>query len=213
MIPALVGAAVSIGSILYSTSASRSDKRKAKKQLKKLAKDSGANYTELKSELDNMYSGQLRNLEDATSSIDYEGILGDIDKARATSVDRPVAPAVGLPDKSAFKDKVSSAVEGALGREASSKVLDTDDNLYSSAIKDWSSSSNQDYLTYATKLKQAQDWLDSRDTALRDVRKGKKDISTIISGLEDERRNTLLNMDIGNMQSQGDIAGQLAAYI
>ncbi len=209
MIPALVGAAVSIGSILYSSSATRADKRKAKKQLKKLAKDSGTNYVDLKEELDNVYSSQIAD----TPSIDYDEILGDTETAKSMSVDKPVAPTSGLPDKSAFKDKVSSAMQGALGREASSKVLDTDDNLYSSAIADWSSSQNQDYLTYATKLKEAQDWLDNRDKMLSDVRSGKKDIRTIISGLEDNRRNTLLNLDMGNLQSQGDIASQLAAYI
>lgn len=202
MIGAAIGAAIAIGSTIYSENASRADKRKAKKQLKKIAKASGVNYSDLKSSLDNIYSQQIGQAPNK-----YTDIMSDLESSKATTGDDVTAPVSRDIDLDALKARISDATG------ASNIVLDTDSNIYSSAIKDWQTATNSDYLAYATKLKEAKDWLEKFDKYRAGIRSAKSGVNDIAKTLEQKRNETLLNLDVGNLQNQANLAAQGLQYV
>lgn len=212
-IGAIIGAAIGLGSQLYNTEASRSDKRKARKQLRKLAKNSGIAYSDLKTELDSLYA---KTIEDSTGKNAYDKILSELDydpktDSKSNSNNLPDAPITSTPQefKSNLKERIKANMGNGISSDAMDKVLALDDNLYASAIKDWGNEQKQDYRVYADALKNYQDWLNSKSKQSANYQKALYGQDKNYTDLVNKRISTLMNMDMGNMQTQNSILSQI----
>lgn len=209
-IGAIIGAAIGLGSQLYNTQASRSDKRKARKQLRKLAKNSGIAYSDLKTELDSLYA---KTIEDSTGKNAYDKILSELEYNSniAKPSDLPTSPIASTPQefKSNLKERIKANMGNGISSDAMDKVLALDDNLYASAIKDWGNEQKQDYRVYADALKNYQDWLNSKSKQSANYQKALYGQDKNYTDLVNKRISTLMNMDMGNMQTQNSILSQI----
>lgn len=207
-IGAIVSTAISLGSQLYNSNATRSDKRKARKQLRKLAKNTGIAYSDLKQELDSLYA---KTIADSSGSNAYDKVLKEVlNNANEESKDISefTQPTTSSPQafKSELKDRIKANVGGG---SAMDKVLSLDSNLYASAIKDWSNEQNMDYRKYADALQSYQDWLKNRNTKSQNYQKALYDQDKNYTDLVNKRISTLMNMDMGNLQTQNAILSQI----
>lgn len=205
-----VSTAISIGSQLYNSEATRTDKRKARKQLRKLAKNTGVAYSDLKNELDSIYS---KTIEDSPYKNAYSKVLEELESnGNLADVNRalPQSSPQSSPQeyKSDLKNRIKANV-GGVSSDAMDKVLSLDDNLYASAIKDWSNEQNQDYRKYADELQNIQNWLKNRNTMSQNYQKSLYSQDKDYTDLVNKRISTLMNMDMGNMQTQNNVANQI----
>lgn len=208
-IGAILSSAIGLGAQLYNTQASRSDKRKVRKQLRKLAKNSGIAYADLKADLDSLYA---KTIADSSGSNAYDKVLKEVlDNANeeSKSISEFTRPTSSSPQdyKSELKERIKANVSGDVS--AMDKVLSLDDNLYASAIKDWSNEQNMDYKKYADALQTYQDWLKNRNTMSQNYQKALYNQDKNYTDLVNKRISTLMNMDMGNMQTQNAILGQI----
>lgn len=207
-IGAVLSSAIGLGAQLYNTNVSRSDKRKVRKQLRKLAKNSGIAYADLKADLDSLYA---KTIADSSGSNAYDKVLKEVlDNANNEETSEFAAkPTSSSPQefKSELKNRIKSNVSG--DSAIMDKVLSLDSNLYASAIKDWSNEQNQDYRQYADALQNYQDWLKNRNTMSQNYQKALYDQDKNYTDLVAKRISTLMNMDMGNMQTQNAILSQI----
>lgn len=207
---AILSSAIGLGAQLYNSNATRSDKRKARKQLRKLAKNTGIAYSDLKQELDSLYA---KTIEDSSGSNAYDKVLSEVlNKANEETkgISEFTEPTSSSPQdfKSDLKERIKANV-GGVSADAMDKVLALDNNLYASAIKDWSNEQNQDYRQYADALQTYQDWLKNRDTKSQNYQKALYGQDKNYTDLVNKRISTLLNMDMGNLQTQNNILSQI----
>lgn len=214
-IGAILSSAIGLGAQLYNTEASRSDKRKVRKQLRKLAKNSGIAYADLKADLDSLYAKTIADSSSGSNSGSnaYDKVLKEVlDNANNTEAKSITQPTFISPQeyKSDLKERIkANVIMNNVGANAMDKVLALDDNLYASAIKDWSNEQNQDYRQYADALQTYQDWLKNRNTMSQAYQKSLYGQDKNYTDLVNKRISTLLNMDMGNMQTQNAILSQI----
>lgn len=209
---AILSSAIGLGAQLYNSNATRSDKRKARKQLRKLAKNTGIAYSDLKQELDSLYA---KTIADSSGSNAYDKVLSEVlSNANAANAAKGTSeftkPAIASPQeyKSDLKERIKANV-GGVSADAMDTVLALDDNLYASAIKDWSNDQNQDYRQYADALQAYQDWLKNRNTMSQNYQKALYNQDKNYTDLVNKRISTLMNMDMGNLQTQNNILSQI----
>lgn len=210
---AILSSAIGLGAQLYNSNATRSDKRKARKQLRKLAKNTGIAYSDLKQELDSLYA---KTIADSSGSNAYDKILSEVlNNANAANeetkgISEFTKPTSSSPQdfKSDLKERIKANV-GGVSADAMDTVLSLDDNLYASAIKDWSNEQNQDYRQYADALQTYQDWLKNRNTMSQNYQKALYSQDKNYTDLVNKRISTLMNMDMGNLQTQNNILSQI----
>jgi sugar-specific transcriptional regulator TrmB len=205
-IGAVLSSAIGLGAQLYNTNVSRSDKRKVRKQLRKLAKNSGIAYADLKADLDSLYA---KTIADSSGSNAYDKVLKEVLDNANEETSEFAKPTSSSPQefKSELKNRIKSNVSG--DSAMMDKVLSLDNNLYASAIKDWSNEQNQDYRQYADALQTYQDWLKNRNTMSQNYQKALYDQDKNYTDLVAKRISTLMNMDMGNMQTQNAILSQI----
>lgn len=204
---AILSSAIGLGAQLYNSNATRSDKRKARKQLRKLAKNTGIAYSDLKQELDSLYA---KTIADSSGSNAYDKVLSEVLNNANEETSEFTEPTSLSPQafKSDLKERIKANVSG-VSADAMDKVLALDDNLYASAIKDWSNEQNQDYRQYADALQTYQDWLKNRNTMSQNYQKALYNQDKNYTDLVNKRISTLMNMDMGNLQTQNSILSQI----
>lgn len=220
-IGAIISTAIGLGSQLYNAEASRTDKRKARKQLRKLAKNSGIAYADLKAELDSLYA---KAIEDSAGKNAYDKALAEVltnaneaptsneAGTERSNITAPTGTGFTFTSPQEFKSDLKERIKanvGGVSANALDKVLSLDDNLYASAIKDWANEQNQDYRQYADALKTYSDWLKSKDAKSSNYQNALLNQDKNYTDLVNKRIATLLNMDMGNMQTQNSVLSQV----
>lgn len=204
---AIIGAAVSIGSAIYNKNASAEDKRKARKELKRLAKSYGVAYNELKDTLSE-YFKEHPVYDDVSDKID-ESIV-------KTDNETPNAPidytGYKKSREDAYNDYVTAMANAMHGYEDKGNALNEsvkqNKNVYAAAMDEWNAERNADYQTFADKLAQYKKYLNEVNQQSKNRSAALLNQQAYANKWNDNNIATLVNLMAAGQQTQNQLTSQ-----
>lgn len=207
---ALIGAAVAIGTTIYNSAASSSDKRKARKELRSLANRYGVSYKELNSILYDYYKKNA-NYEDVSN--DIEALITS--KGNETQQALQQAPqqygGYTKTREETYNDYID-ALKDIAGNNVSDIAFDDsikkNQNVYSTAMDEFEAERKADYQTYQEKINQYKDFLNN---ALNTIKSKGNNLTTLQDYNNKYNNNmiaTLANLQSAGMQTQNNLLSQ-----
>lgn len=207
MVGALVGAAVSIGSAIYNKNASAEDRRKARKELKRLANNYGVAYNELKDVL-SAYFKENPVYEDVGDKLTES-------KASASSAQSKQPKDYEGYKKSredTYNDYIDAMANAMHGYEDKGNALNEsvkqNKNIYSMAMDEFEAERNADYQAFADKLAQYKKYLNEVNQLSKNRSAALLNQQGYANKWNDNNMATLVNLMAAGQQTQNQLTSQ-----
>lgn len=203
---ALVSAAVSIGSAFYNKNATAEDKRKARKELRRLAKSYGVAYDELKDTLSEYFKANPV----------YDDVSDKISESVKTTNETPEAPfgytGYKKSREDAYNDYVEAMASAMHGYEDKGNALNEsvrqNKNVYSMAMDEFNAERNADYQTFADKLEQYKKYLNEVNQQSKNRSATLLNAQGYANKWNDNNIATLVNLMAAGQQTQNQLNSQ-----
>lgn len=207
---ALIGAAVAIGTTIYNRAASTADKRKARKELRQLAKRYGVSYKELNSLLHDYYkdnAGYADYTDDIENTIKNTGN----ETAKAFGEQVPKYNGFNKTRESAYNDYVdmlADVVGDKVDNNAFADSIGKNQNVYATAMDEFEAERNADYKSYQDKIDQYRAFLNNAITVNKDKGSNLSTLQDYYNKYNNNATATLANIQAAGMQTQNNLLSQ-----
>lgn len=202
-----MGAAVSIGSTLYSRYANKVDKRKARKELRSLANRYGVAYNELNSFLYDYYKKNA-GYEDLTNNI--ESLLEDKSDNVATEEKPSYTPYNKSRDDTynEYVDALKNVVGYDKNTNAVNEAIDKNQNVYANAMSEFEAERDADYKTYQDKIDEYKKFLNNAISLNKTNYANTLSLQDYNNKYTNNTLATLANLQAAGMQTQNQLLSQ-----